>query len=65
MFVVGNKLKAGLFGRYPSLTPEDLFQGDMKYNVDFRSVYATVLESWLKARSEPILGRKFPQLELV
>ena len=44
MFIVGNKVKAGLLGRYPSLAPQDLFQGDIKYNVDFRSVYAGVLE---------------------
>ncbi|SPE51823.1 conserved exported hypothetical protein [Verrucomicrobia bacterium] len=65
MFVVGDCVKAGLLGRYPSLAPEDLFQGDLKYQVDFRSVYATVLETWLKTRSEPILGQKFPQLGLV
>ena len=65
MFVIGNKVKAGLLGRYPSLAPADLFQGDLKYTVDFRSVYAAVLESWLKTKSEPILGRKFEPLQLV
>ena len=62
MFVVGNKVKAGLLGRYPSLAPADLVNGDMKYNVDFRSVYAGVLEGWLKTPSEPILGHQFPPL---
>jgi uncharacterized protein (DUF1501 family) len=65
MFVVGAKVKAGLLGQYPSLAPADLFQGDLKYNVDFRSVYAGVLESWLKTRSEPVLGRKFAPLQIV
>jgi uncharacterized protein (DUF1501 family) len=65
MFVIGNKVRAGLLGRYPSLAPADLFQGDLKYTVDFRSVYATVLESWLKTRSEPILGRRFEPLPVV
>ena len=65
MFVVGNKVKAGLLGQYPSLAPGDLFQGDLKYSVDFRSVYAAVLESWLKTKSEPILGKKFVPLQLV
>ena len=65
MFVVGNHIQAGLLGRYPSLAPNDLFEGDLKYTVDFRSVYAAVLESWLKTRSEPILGRKFEPLQLV
>ena len=65
MFVIGERVKAGLLGQYPSLAPADLFQGDIKYTVDFRTVYAAVLESWLKTRSEPILGRKFQPLQLV
>ena len=65
MFIVGNKVKAGLLGTYPSLAPQDLFQGDIKYNVDFRNVYAGVLESWLKTKSAPILGRQFEPLQLV
>lgn len=65
MFIVGNKVKAGLHGQYPSLAPQDLFQGDVKFNVDFRSVYAGVLESWLKTKSAPILGRQFTPLQVV
>ena len=65
MFIVGSKVKAGLLGKYPSLAPQDLFQGDVKYNVDFRSVYAGVLESWLKTKSAPVLGKKFIPLEIV
>jgi uncharacterized protein (DUF1501 family) len=65
MFVVGDKVKAGLLGQYPSLAPADLFQGDLKFNVDFRSVYAGVLEHWLRTRSEPVLGRSFPPLPVV
>jgi uncharacterized protein (DUF1501 family) len=65
MFIVGNKVKAGLLGKYPSLAPQDLFEGDIKYNVDFRNVYAGVLENWLKTKSAPILGRQFEPLQLV
>ncbi len=65
MFLVGNKITAGLLGEYPSLAPEDLFEGDIKYKVDFRSVYATVLESWLKTSSLPILGKAYPLLQVV
>lgn len=65
LFIVGNKIKAGLLGQYPSLAPEDLFQGDLRYRLDFRSVYATILESWLKTRADVILGRKFPLLDIV
>ena len=65
MFIVGDKIKAGLLGRYPSLAPQDLFEGDIKFNVDFRSVYAGVLEQWLKTPSAPILGRQFEPLRVV
>ena len=65
MFIVGNKVKAGLLGKYPSLAPSDLYQGDIKYNVDFRNVYAAVLENWLKTKSAPILGKQFEPLPVV
>jgi uncharacterized protein (DUF1501 family) len=63
MFVLGGAVKAGLFGEYPSLT--DLDHGDLKFNTDFRGVYGTVLDRWLKAPSEKVLGRKFPTLKIV
>jgi uncharacterized protein (DUF1501 family) len=65
MFVVGEKVKTGLIGKYPSLAPEELFQGDLKYRVDFRSIYAGVLDQWLKTDSAAILGRRFPAIDLV
>jgi len=65
MFVIGDKVKAGLLGEYPSLASSDLYQGDVKYNVDFRSVYAGVLEDWLKTKSAPILGKQFTPLPVV
>jgi uncharacterized protein (DUF1501 family) len=65
MYMIGNRVKAGLQGEYPSLAPTDLFQGDLKYKVDFRSVYAGVLENWLKTKSEPVLGRKFSPLKVI
>ncbi len=63
MFVMGGAIKPGMFGKYPSLT--DLDNGDLKFSTDFRSVYGTVLDSWLKAPSQLVLGRKFPNLALV
>src|SRR2546423_2410608 len=62
MFMAGSKVKAGLLGQYPSLAPADLVNGDLKYHVDFRSVYAGILESWLTTASAPVLGRKFEPL---
>ncbi len=63
MFVLGGRVKPGLFGKYPSLT--DLENGDLKFNTDFRSVYGTVLDRWLRAPSATVLGRPFPALPIV
>ncbi len=65
MFAAGHKVKAGLQGQFPSLAPADLKNGDLVFNLDFRSVYAGVLEGWLKTPSAPILGRPFPPVHLV
>lgn len=63
LFVLGGGVKPGLYGTYPSLT--DLHDGDLKFNTDFRSVYATALEKWLGAPSEMVLGKKFPLLPFI
>src|SRR6184192_3754954 len=63
MFVVGGSVKPVLFGKHPSLT--DLDHGDLKFNTDFRSVYGTVLDSWLNTPSQIVLGRKFPSLAIL
>ncbi len=57
MFLMGDKVKAGLIGKHPSLTK--LQGGDLKYHTDFRQVYATILEKWLQSPSETILGKKY------
>jgi len=62
LFLAGGKVKPGAFNNHPSLT--DLDQGDLKYSVDYRSVYATVLEKWLGIDSQPVLGQQFETLDL-
>ncbi|GGI45815.1 hypothetical protein GCM10008018_14010 [Paenibacillus marchantiophytorum] len=62
MFVLGGKVKGGLYGAYPSLT--DLSYGDLKYQVDFRSVYSTILESWLKGDTQSVLGKTYENLNI-
>ncbi|MGZ8921532.1 MAG: DUF1501 domain-containing protein, partial [Limisphaerales bacterium] len=63
LFLVGPKLKAGLLGKFPSLAPKDLHNGDPKYTVDFRSIYAGILQNWLNTNPVPVLGRKFEPLQ--
>jgi uncharacterized protein (DUF1501 family) len=64
MFLVGGGLKQkGLVNALPDLA--DLDEGDLKYKVDFKDVYATVLNKWLKADDVSILGRKYSYLDFV
>ncbi|MBJ7259169.1 MAG: DUF1501 domain-containing protein [Chthoniobacterales bacterium] len=62
LFLFGGALKGGLHGKYPSLTK--LERGDLVHHTDFRNVYATILESWLKTPSAAVLGKKFGSLPL-
>jgi uncharacterized protein (DUF1501 family) len=64
LLVAGAGVKGGLFGRQPSLA--DLVDGDITHNVDFRSVYGTLLTDWLRTPDiHPILGAKYPNLGLI
>lgn len=63
VFVAGAKIKGGLFGEYPRL--DKLGEGDLIFNTDFRSVYATLLDKWLDCESKKILGADFPALGFV
>ncbi len=57
MFLAGPMVRPGVLGDHPSLT--DLDEGDLKFTVDFRCVYAAVLEDWLKIKPRKVLGRDF------
>jgi uncharacterized protein (DUF1501 family) len=61
VFVLGEKVQGGNYGEYPSLKAEDLVQGDLNPNMDFRGVYSTILEKWLKLDPKPIVGGTFEQ----
>jgi uncharacterized protein (DUF1501 family) len=63
VFLAGPRVEPGLRGAYPSLT--DLDSGDLKPAVDFRRVYATILENWLGIPAEAALGARFAPLALL
>jgi uncharacterized protein (DUF1501 family) len=63
IFVIGNAVRGGLYGQQPSLAATDLDEvGNMKFTVDFRSVYATVLDKWMGGDSQAVLGSRFENL---
>jgi uncharacterized protein (DUF1501 family) len=64
MFFIGGGLKQkGLLNAMPDLT--DLNDGDLKHKVDFRNVYATVLNKWLAVDDKAILGNSFERMNFI
>lgn len=63
-FAMGGRVKGGLLGSYPSLTDLD-GAGNVRYSLDFRSVYASVMQQWWGLDSSAVLGRTFRPLEMV
>jgi uncharacterized protein (DUF1501 family) len=64
-FVIGDRVKGGMYSEYPSLKAEDLVQGDLEPNYDFRGFYSTVIEKWLGLDPVPIVNGTFEQLDFV
>jgi len=64
LFIInGNLKKAGFYNPAPDLT--DLDDGDLKYQIDFRNIYATLIQKWLQADSKAILGKDFQMIDFV
>ncbi|MEC9280467.1 MAG: DUF1501 domain-containing protein, partial [Chloroflexota bacterium] len=59
---IGDPVKGGMHGEYPSLKEEDLLEGDLHFNIDFRGVYGTMVERWLGLDPVPVVGGIFEQL---
>jgi uncharacterized protein (DUF1501 family) len=60
-FVLGDKVKGGHYGEMPSLEASKLVQGDLDPNMDFRSVYTTILDKWFGLNPAPIVNGTFEQ----
>lgn len=62
-FLIGKPVQGGLYAEYPSLEPSQWLNGeDLRPTIDFRGVYATVLEQWLGLDAEPIVGGTYEQI---
>jgi len=70
-FVIGEHVKGGMYGTYPSLRAEDLTQqregmfGNLRYSYDFRGLYSTIVDRWLGLDGPAIVGGQFEQLAFV
>jgi len=64
-FIIGDQVKGGLYGEFPSLDADKLDDGDLQFNTDFRGVYSTILEKWMGLDAKPIVGGEFEQLAFI
>ena len=62
---IGDPVKGGLYSEYPSLKAEDLLEGDLHFNFDYRGVYGTMVEKWLGLDAQSVVGGNFEQLGFV
>jgi uncharacterized protein (DUF1501 family) len=62
-YLFGPMVNPGIYGDHPSLS--DLDEGDLRHKIDFRSVYATILDQWMKADSKQILDGTYRNLKLL
>lgn len=63
-FVAGGRVKGGLYGASPRLDRLD-GNGNLPFAVDFRCLYATVIEKWWSEDSRPVLGGRFETVDLL
>ena len=61
-FLIGDHVKGGMYGEYPSAKAEDLEQGDLVPNYDFRGAYTSIVEDWLGLDAKPIVNGTFEKL---
>ena len=65
-FVIGEHVKGGLYGEYPSLELGKLEEGgNLLHNVDFRSAYSTILDRWMGLDAKSIVGGSFEMLDFL
>ena len=63
VFLAGTSPVPGLHGKTPDLS--ELDDGDLKMQIDFRALYATILEDWLGVDSNKVLGGQFEKCSLI
>ena len=65
-FALGEHVKGGIYGEYPSLELGKLEDGgNLQHNVDFRSAYSTILERWMGMDAKSIVGGSYDQLDFL
>ena len=61
-FVIGDGVQGGHYGEYPSLEADKLVEGDLAFNLDFRSLYTEILEDWLEVDARPVVKGEYERV---
>ena len=62
-FLIGENVKGGMYGEYPSLEEKDHLDGDLHFTNDFRGTYSSIVEDWLNLDPIPIVKGQFEGFE--
>ena len=58
-FLIGDAVAGGQYGDYPSMDEKDLVEGDLAFNLDFRTLYTEIMEDWLEVDAREIMDRDY------
>ena len=61
-FVIGDAVAGGHYSEYPSLDADKLVEGDLEFNLDFRSIYTEILEDWLEVDARPVVKGEYERV---
>lgn len=61
-FLIGDNVKGGHYSEYPSLSADKLVEGDLAFNLDFRSLYTEILEDWLEVDARPVVKGEYERV---
>ena len=63
MFLIGDTVKGGMYGQFPTLNVGR--DGNLRFSVDFRSVYQEILESHMKVDAREVISQRFERIPAV
>ncbi len=61
-FLIGDGVQGGQYGEYPSMDAKDLVEGDLAFNLDFRSLYTEIMEDWLEVDAREVMDRDYEKV---
>jgi uncharacterized protein (DUF1501 family) len=64
VFLLGSRVRGGLYGAPPNLSDLDE-DGNLRYSVDFRQIYASLLANWIGADPDLVLQGRYTTLPIV